>query len=282
MPELPDRYYLPAWKFFLIFILLFSAPFIHAQTENPVADTTVINLQVDSISSTQIENDSANNETEAERRTDYFLRKNGERNTLNGSIQLRHVPVNVIKQMKNDDDFWYADAVLKKPKALAKAIHSPLIEREWFQVLLWLIIIGGFAGFIIFYLANSETGLFRRRNKSIATASGEELETDNIFEINYQKEIEKAEEKGNYRLAVRLMFLRLLRDLSDKNIIQYKQGQTNFDYLLQLQPTSYYKDFLSLARNYEYSWYGQLAVKPGTFTSIKNDFINFEQKISVS
>ena len=61
--------------------------------------------------------------------------------------------------------------------------------------------------------------------------------TEDIFAINYQKEIDKACSKGNYRLAIRLMFLRLLKDLSEKNIIQYTQDKTNFDYLIQLHPT---------------------------------------------
>ena len=103
-----------------------------------------------------------------------------------------------------------------------------------------------------------------------------EAETDNIFEINYQKEIDKAVSKGNYRFAVRLMFLQLLKNLSDKQVIHYRQDSTNFDYLLQLHQTRHYQDFFRLTRNYEYSWYGQFDIDPDTFSLIRKDFENFD------
>ena len=74
---------------------------------------------------------------------------------------------------------------------------------------------------------------FSERNQK-AWHEGQTKETENIFEINFQQEIDKAVQAGNYRLAVRLLFLRLLKNLAEKNIIQYQQDRTNFDYLMQL------------------------------------------------
>ena len=68
----------------------------------------------------------------------------------------------------------------------------PFTDSTAFQTILWLVIIGGFAAFVIIYLANSNVGLFRKRNKPIAGDEEVEVETDNIFEINYQREIDKA------------------------------------------------------------------------------------------
>ena len=106
------------------------------------------------------------------------------------------------------------------------------------------------------------------------------METDDIFAINYQKEIDKAVGMSNYRLAVRLMFLRLLRNLSDKKIIQYKQDSTNFDYMMQLRSTTIYPDFFRITRNYEYSWYGQFDIDKEKYSIIKKEFENFETKLN--
>jgi hypothetical protein len=133
---------------------------------------------------------------------------------------------------------------------------------------------------VIIYLANSNVGLFRKGGKSIAASEADEVETDNIFEINYQREIDKAIANGNYRFAVRLMFLRALKNLSDKKVIQYKHDRTNFDYLMQLHSTKYYSDFFRLTRNYEYSWYGQFSIEPEKFSIIKSDFENFDRNMS--
>jgi len=102
---------------------------------------------------------------------------------------------------------------------------------------------------------------------------------EKIFDINYQIEIDKATAQNNYRLAVRLMFLRLLKSLSERNIIQYKQDKTNLDYLMQLHPTSFYKDFLRITRNYEYSWYGKFEVSDKAYDIIKGEFDHFEKRM---
>ena len=91
-------------------------------------------------------------------------------------------------------------------------------------------------------------------------------------------EIEKAIQENNYRVAIRLMFLRALKNLAQKNVIHYKQEQTNFDYLMQLHTTTYYKDFFRLTRHYEYAWYGQFAVSNSSFAIIKKEFENFDRQ----
>jgi hypothetical protein len=72
------------------------------------------------------------------------------------------------------------------------------------------------------------------------------------------------------------MFLQLLKNLSEKNIIQYKHDRTNFDYLSQLYATRYYEDFFRITRHYEYSWYGQFEVSPKTYQVIKKEFEDFK------
>jgi hypothetical protein len=145
---------------------------------------------------------------------------------------------------------------------------------------LWLVIIGGFAAAIMWYLAGSNVGLFRRKNKYLQDTGDEQLETEDIFAINYQKEIDKAEANGNYRLAIRLMFLRLLKAMAEKNIIEYKPGRTNLDYLFHLHPTVYYNHFFRITRNYEYTWYGKFEVGEGAYQLIRNDFNQMDRQIT--
>jgi hypothetical protein len=191
------------------------------------------------------------------------------------SMSLRRIPDSIVQDLKNDPDFWYADHAFKEKERKRNSGGQKVLE-----VVLWLIIIGGFAAFIMWYLANSNINLFQKRSKAIGFDK-EETETEDIFAINYQKEIDKAVANSNYRLAIRLMYLRLLKNLSEKNIIRYKQERTNFDYLLQLSSTPYYHDFFRVTRDYEYSWYGQFDVNKDKFDIIRNDFLNFERKANI-
>jgi len=141
-----------------------------------------------------------------------------------------------------------------------------------------LVIVILFLGILTWYLL--QNNIVVRKQSITAEKISEDTTGENIFDINYQKEIEKAVNAGDYRLAIRLMFLRLLKQLSQKKIIEYKQERTNFDYLSQLHATGFYNDFFRLTRNYEYTWYGKFEVSGETFGIIKSEFENFDRKLS--
>ncbi len=273
---LPKRYSVK-FKTILFFFLLFCCSQLHAQ-DDEVTDSVSIDTTKEATET--IKEEATGEKTDEEKKRNYFLQKDIYVSTAD-SLHLRKLPAAVVKKMLDDDDYWYANALFKKKKVKKEENESyvPLWQRSWFQTLLWLLIIGGFAGFIIWYLAGSNVSLFRKKARSIGNEDQDEVETENIFAINYQKEIDKAARQENYRLAVRLMFLRLLKNLSEKNIIQYNQDKTNLDYLLQLRPTRYYKDFFRITRNYEYSWYGQFEVNEQAYHIIRNDFDNFDRQL---
>ena len=190
----------------------------------------------------------------------------------------RRITDSSLKKMQEDDDFWYANAVFNKEKKKDKnqSSYIPLGQRQWFQTLIWIIIVGGFVTFLIMYLAGTEVGLFRKKSVPVSNKEEEDEMPEDIFAINYQKEIDKAAAQGNYRLAVRLMFLRLLKNMSEKNVINYKQDKTNLDYLMQLSSTKYYHDFFRITRHYEYSWYGKFEVNSEAYQLINKEVQQFE------
>ena len=111
------------------------------------------------------------------------------------------------------------------------------------------------------------------------SAATEEPITEDIFAINYQKEIDKAAAQGNFRLATRLMFLRLLRTMAEKNIIHYQQDKTNMDYLVELNNSPIYRDFFRITRNYEYTWYGLFPLSIDEYQLIRTDFDRLEKEL---
>ena len=209
----------------------------------------------------------------------YFLNNTENGQTLN--VHVRKLPDSAINALRNNDAFWYVneDWNTSRPKK-DNTVDSPknIFQQAWFRTLMWLIIVCSFITILIWYLSVSNAGIFRKPPVKL-TNGDEEVISDNIFGISYSKEINKAVNSGNYRLGVRLMFLELLKNLSEKNIIDYTQDRTNLDYLLQLHKSSYYKDFFRLTRNYEYAWYGQFDINKETFSSIKSDFENFNRRL---
>jgi hypothetical protein len=265
----------------ILFALVSLQFFVEAQSNEKIDTVPVLKYELDTTTVPILpEEDPSAEETLNEDKTEatkdgaeYFLRKEFT-GGFSDSLRLRKLPDSVTKHLQEDEAFWYANEVFKrKEQKQGKGFTS----HPLFQVLLWIAIIAGFATFLIMYLSNSNVGLFRK--SSTISVEEDHIDTNDIFAINYQREIDKAVGMSNYRLAVRLMFLRLLKNLSDGNIIQYKPDSTNFDYLLQLQPTGMYADFFKLTRNYEYSWYGQFEIDKEKFNLIKTDFDKFDRKI---
>jgi hypothetical protein len=190
------------------------------------------------------------------------------------SFLWRNLPETVKTGWRQDKDFWYANRLPQEKRHDSPAVNRSLTGQQWFEPLLWIISLAGFACFIILYLMNNNISIFRKKDISL-TNEDETYNQEDIFSIKYTREIEKAAANQNYRLAIRLLFLRLLKDLSDRNIIQYKPDRTNLDYLIQLSSTKYYNDFFRLTRNYEYSWYGKFEVNREGYARIKADFEKF-------
>jgi hypothetical protein len=189
------------------------------------------------------------------------------------SIAARQLPDSVLNVFKNDNAFWYANTDFKKPE------QKNTGSSAFMRTLTWLLVIAGFTALVIWFLATSNVGVFRRSSSKKIMSGEEHVEDANIFTINYTAEIERATRSGNYRLAVRLHFLQLLKNLSERNIIQYRQEKTNFDYLLQMRKSSFYQDFFRITRNYEYTWYGKFDINADAFSTMKSDFETFNRRV---
>ena len=268
---------LRTYSFLICFMLVYTGIYAQSEAEPPVLDT----LRTEEV---PVAEDDTEISVVEEEKVDYFLPKDQMQYGVVDSFKFKHLRNSDVLAMKQDEDFWYADMQFnsRKPQVNYKRQQrrsESLSQHPAFQSLLWILTIGGFLAFLVIYLMNSNVNIFRR-TANIEYEADEDVMTDDIFSISYDKEIAKATAAGNYRLSIRLLFLRMLRNLSYKSIIDYKQDRTNLDYLLQLQKSNYFHDFLWLTRNYEYSWYGQFPVDQEKFQAIKKEFENFDQKLN--
>jgi hypothetical protein len=197
-------------------------------------------------------------------------------------VDVRTISGNDLQKIKSDDEYWYANLAPAREKKKQSSAEKPagIFDKAWFKTLFWTILIAVFVALLIWFLASSNISLFRKRIQNAGDRASEEAETENIFEINFEKEIQKAIDASDYRLAVRLMYLKTLKQLSLRNIINYTHKKTNSDYLFQLAGSSYYKNFFRLTRHFDYTWYGHFPLSQESFSVIQDDFNNFKQQLS--
>ncbi len=191
---------------------------------------------------------------------------------------VRDVPADHIDDLKQSPDFWYADEA--QPGKKKKARSRGWLSGEGVQNVILIITILAFVVLLGLFLANSNINFIRRSKKILSNVDDPGVITEDIFQIDYDREIRQAVGNNQFRPAVRLMYLRLLKQLADRGLISYHKDQTNADYLQQLSRGPYYKDFFRLTREYEYSWYGLFEIDRDTFGVIQRDFDSFTAKMT--
>ncbi|TND08758.1 MAG: hypothetical protein FD123_1974 [Bacteroidetes bacterium] len=102
----------------------------------------------------------------------------------------------------------------------------------------------------------------------------------NIHELDFREQISAALKKGDYRLAVRLQYLFILKKLSDKGLIQWRMDRTNYDYYLHLAGNRHQEEFRQVSLIYDYCWYGDFQVAETDYRRAEDMFNQFSSTVA--
>ena len=97
--------------------------------------------------------------------------------------------------------------------------------------IIWYVLGFGAIVAIIVYTLYRHPELLRWRSKKNAENDGYIVEEDNIYGIDFPSTIDQALKVGNYREAVRFVYLQTLRHLSDAGKIDWQPAKTPSQYL---------------------------------------------------
>lgn len=114
------------------------------------------------------------------------------------------------------------------------------------------------------------------RGESEKTSLNYNESQEDIHDIDFDTEIENAVSRHDFRLAVRLLYLKCLKQLSDTHIIQWQIDKTNADYINEIRDRAQKQTFETLTRQFEYVWYGDFSIDKQAFNNIYQLFQNFK------
>ncbi len=110
----------------------------------------------------------------------------------------------------------------------------------------------------------------------------EDIDLDNIQDIeaiDFDKLLNQALEKQDYRLALRTKFLKILKQLAQNDKIQWKPYKTNRDYVRELKDMEYKDQFRFVADAFEHIWYGVSTVNISDYSGFSKYFDDFLKQI---
>lgn len=204
-----------------------------------------------------------------------------------------------VQRLKNEAPYWYITRIedmAQNPARLhtdkkyrdslvaeglweeerVPTMFDKLLWQNWFDAAKWVFLTLIFLAAIIYFLASNKINLFYR--SPAKAQSGEATGEENIFATDYKAMLAQSERAKDFRLAVRILYLQLLKDWSEKNIISYHPSFTDMHYLRQMQNKPMYKTFSAVIRYYEGAWYGGFAVPEVMYEKIKTEFTNLKKE----
>lgn len=140
-----------------------------------------------------------------------------------------------------------------------------------------------FVLFVIYKLFFADGGFKKKLKRSPVVAQPQAEEEEVLtHESDFDRFIRLALQSGNYRLAVRYQYLRILTHLAQRNYIEMAADKTNYQYLRELQTHGvdhqFQNEFASLTLSYEYAWYGEFNVDDQMYRKIETGFKNFNKR----
>jgi hypothetical protein len=105
------------------------------------------------------------------------------------------------------------------------------------------------------------------------------LAEENIHELDFEKLINDAVRRKEYRDGVRLVFLFSLKKLSDAHLIKWMPGKTNDEYMSELRNHPAQQRLQELRYYFDYAWYGHFEITDQTFAGVHQTFREFDASL---
>lgn len=266
-------------RFFIFFLLWIACVNMQAQTSSAAdADSAkMIEPSVDSVQQ-EVYDDEAAAEADA---------------SPTDTILLIHpilIEPDTIAQWKKKKEFGYIknlDSLLKamqdkEKNASAIQVNKPrnsfmdnLLNAHALKLFFWLLALF-FIGVILYHLLKNKA-IFKRVSNTGSAAEIAEDENE-LRQTDYDKLVNQSCKLGDYRMAVRYLFLKTLQQLNENNHLVFAPEKTNSRYVQEL-PQHWRNDFSKLILHYEYVWYGNFAVSKEQYETVQQRYSAFLQKI---
>jgi hypothetical protein len=202
-------------------------------------------------------------------------------------VTIRSFDQQLLRQLKNDPDLSY-----KEPPTVAETLWDRLlallgqfldslfrnaVATNWGRLFSYAI---GLALLVVVIMMLLKVNAFKIFYKGEGGGSmSYNVLNENIHEMDFDKLISEAVADQDYRRAIRLIFLKSLKMLADKNFIQWEHGKTNHDYLAELTKEDLKTGFNELNYYFEYAWYGNFSISPDLFKRVQHTFSDWSARI---
>mgnify|MGYP001768460804 CR=1 FL=1 len=195
-----------------------------------------------------------------------------------------------IEKYLDERDFQYG-------KEYKPAAGEGFFQRLWESILkivaqsfqairylpLFLRILFIIACLVLLFNIATKTKLYRLFYEDIETGKPEFTVTDPLHEeYDFDEAVAHEASLGNYRNAIRLLHLKLLKELDRLEIIRISRDKTNRDYSREIGDERIRREFADLSGLYNQIWYGHYPLSVSEYESLAPQFLRFNDMLHVN
>lgn len=198
------------------------------------------------------------------------------------AVEERYFDEARVESFKSDPEYRYDqpptfaeslwDRFLMWLSNLLGSIFNSAVTTDWGRIIMYIL---GVAVLVVIIMAILKVDAFKVfYHGQGASPIKHAVLDENIHEIDFENEIQRALELKDYRRGIRLLFLYALKTLSDQHLISWEKGKTNHDYVGEVQEENMRAWLRQLSHYFEYAWYGNFVVSKELFDRVNNIFVS--------
>lgn len=187
-------------------------------------------------------------------------------------ITLKTVDSGKLKKFKDDPDFQYDrtiqyeltvwERIIEWIKSLLQTIFFTEEYSDLADIILYSVMGITVVTIILIIYRTEIRNIFIKDIKNKISY----LDTsENIHELNFDEMIAKNLDEKNYRFALRLTYLQLLKVLDSRDYIKWRMDKTNRELIKQIKHKDLYAILVTLTQEFENVWYGGADLDENTY-----------------
>ncbi len=144
----------------------------------------------------------------------------------------------------------------------------------------FIIIIIGMLAYLLFMILKRVFNFFDERVKNTELKAVVENLEENIHNADFDSLLKQALSNNEFKLAVRILYLNVIKQLSDKQLIKWKKEKTNGHYVREMGTNKLGSPFAYLTLVYEQAWFSHHHVDKDKYQLISEHFYTFINRLN--
>ena len=191
----------------------------------------------------------------------------------------------IVEQKKFDKKKWeritkdidFNETKEKKDSTRNYNFSFSFLNGSVAQIIFFTLIIA-VLGFILFKLFGGNLTISNKKLKNAPNYNVLDLE-ENIQETNLEAFLQDALNNNSYRLAIRVYYLMIIKELSIKEWIIWKKDKTNSEYIYEIRQKPCHQQFREVTIAFERVWYGNTDINEVDYHYLSPVFSNLIETI---